>query len=1043
MKSLKLAKIMKCEIYISCSPERDWNVKKTSKFTSLKTGVAPVVLGMTMLATPALAQEASADASDVIVVTGSRIPQPNLEGPSPVTTVSAQDLKLQGVTRVEDMLNSLPQVFAGQASTLSNGATGTATVDLRGLGSTRTLVLVNGRRLMPGDPSSSAADLNAVPEFLVKRVEVLTGGASSTYGADAVAGVVNFIMDRDFTGLRADAQYSFYQHSNSNDITPPLLDARRNAGFSGFDYPTGSVTDGETVNASLGFGTKFADDRGHLTTYFSYRKVKPVLQSNRDYSACTIQNRNATDLQCGGSSTSAPGNALIFEDGGTSSTFYQIGPDRTLIPGRTRYNFAPTNYYQRPDERYSAGFFADYEISDAVKPYMEFMFMDDRSVAQIAPSGDFGNTLSINCDNPTLSAQALETICNPSNLITGFLGTFPLTAVTNPDGEAGPVDFIDPTTGETYNRAFFQLLRRNVEGGPRQADLQHTAYRGTIGVKGDLSPAWSYDAYYQYGRTNYGQTYSNEFSVARLTNALDIVEGPNGPICRVTRAGTDPNCVPYDLFSGQISQAALNYVSGIGFQRGTVSEQIASGSITGLLGEYGVKSPWSDNGVAINVGAEYRRSSLDLKTDTAFQTGDLTGQGAPTLPISGRVTVKELFGEASVPIVSDSFIKDMTFTTGYRHSSYDVNGAGVNNSFKTDTYKFGLELAPISDIRFRAGYNRAVRAPNIQELFAATFVGLSGSSDPCAGFTITADDVGCLAQGLSVGQKVTGNPAGQYNALLGGNPNLKPEKATTKSFGVIFQPGFLPRFSMTVDYFDIKVKNAIQAFGADAIVNDCANTARELSCSLVNRNPVSGSLWLDSSGYITNLPSNIGGVHTAGVDVNANYSHEVGKLGTVAINLIGTYLDKYVVDNGLSEVYDCAGLYGSSCGVPAPKWRHKARLSWNLPNGIGLSGQWRYFGGVDIDFTSPSATLAGNYDAFNARIGAKSYFDLTATFKFADKFKFTLGANNILDSEPPLVGSGRADGTRNPCGSGCNGNTYPAVYDALGRYIYAGVSFDF
>lgn len=1011
---------------------------------TLNASVAPVVLGVAMLASPAFAQSAEEGAGgDTIVVTGSRIPQPNLEGPSPVTTVTTQDIKLQGVTRIEDMLNSLPQVFASQASTISNGATGTATVDLRGLGSSRTLVLVNSRRLMPGDPGSSAADLNAVPEFLVKRVEVLTGGASSTYGADAVAGVVNFIMDREFTGLRAEAQYSFYQHSNRNDITPPLLDARRNAGFSGFGYPAGSVTDGAAINASIGLGTKFAEDRGHLTAYISYRKVNPVLQSNRDYSACTVQNANATVLQCGGSSTSAPGNALIFEDGGTSSTFYQIGPNRTLIPGRTRYNFAPTNYYQRPDERYSAGFFADYEISDAIKPYMEFMFMDDRSIAQIAPSGNFGNTLTINCDNPTMSAQALATVCNPSNLVTGFLGSFPLTSVTNPDSSASAVNFIDPTTGGAYNRAFFQLLRRNVEGGPRQADLQHTSYRSTIGVKGDISPVWSYDAYYQYGRTVYAQTYSNEFSLSRLTNAMDVVQGPNGPICRVTRAGADPNCAPYDLFSGTISPAALNYVAGIGFQRGTVSEQIVSGSVTGLLEDYGIKSPWSDNGVAINIGGEYRRGSLDLKTDQAFSTGDLTGQGAPTLPISGSLSVNEIFGEASVPLVSDSFIKDLTFTTGYRHSSYSVSGAGVDNSFKTNTYKFGLEFAPVSDIRFRAGYNRAVRAPNIQELFATTFVGLAGSSDPCAGLPITAADVGCLAQGLRVGQRVTGNPAGQYNALLGGNPNLQPETATTKSLGVIFQPSFLERFSMTVDYFDIKVANAIQAFGADAIVNDCANTARALSCALVKRNPVSGSLWLDSSGFTTNLPGNIGGVKTAGVDVNANYSVEVGSAGMVSMNLIGTYLDKYVVDNGLSEVYDCAGLFGSTCGVPAPKWRHKARLSWNLPNGIGLSGQWRYFGPVSIDFTSPSATLAGNFDALNARIGAKSYFDLTATFRFADKFRFSVGANNILDSEPPLVGSGRADGTRSPCGTGCNGNTYPAVYDALGRYIHAGISFDF
>lgn len=1027
---------------------------KKTRISNLKNATAPLALGLALLSTPVFAQDETAAADDAsadepIIVTGSRIPQPNLEGMSPVTTVTNQDFKLQGTTRVEDLLNTLPQVFAGQASTLSNGADGTATVDLRGLGPTRTLVLVNGRRLMPGDPSSSAADLNAIPSSIVKRVEVMTGGASSVYGADAVAGVVNFIMDRDFTGIRIDGQYSIYQHTNRNDITPPLLDARRNAGFSGFNYPTGSVADGGTVDASIAFGTDFQDGKGHITAYASYRKVNPVLQSNRDYSACTIQNANATTLQCGGSSTSAPGNFILYDSG--TSTFFQVGPNRTFIPGRTRYNFAPTNYFQRPDERYTAGVFADYEISDSLKPYMEFMFMDDRSVAQIAPSGDFGNTLTINCDNPLLSAQQLSIICDGENLVNGFLGNYPLTAGGGNPG--APRVFIDPTTGNPYFKAFLQPLRRNVEGGPRQADLQHTSYRGVFGMKGDLGSAWSYDAYYQYGRTNYQQVYSNEFSTTRLNRALDVVDDPRvagvQPICRSVLDGTDPRCVPYDTFAvGQVSQAALDYLNATGFQRGLVSQQVASLAFTGLLGEYGVKTPWADSGLAINVGAEYRKDKLDLQTDLAFQTGDLTGQGAPTLPVSGSYNVKELFGEAQFPIVSGGFIEDLTLSAGYRYSKYNVSNG---RSFSTDTYKFGIEFAPISDIRFRAGYNRAVRAPNLQELFAAQFVGLDGSTDPCAGFVITAANVGCLAQGLTVGQRVAGNPAGQYNGLLGGNQNLNPEKATTKSLGLILQPRFLPGFSATIDYYDIKLRDAIQGFGSDAIVNTCTASPTVEVCSLIHRNPVNGSLWLTSDGYIQNLQTNIGGLHTSGVDVNVNYSRQIGEAGTLGLSLVGTYIDQFKVDNGISEIYDCAGYYGSTCSngtgtpsAPTPKWRHKARLSFNMPNGIGLSAQWRYFGAVKVDFSSPNSTLAGAYDPFSAKLKAQSYFDLAATAKITDSYVFRIGVQNLLDKTPPLVSSGRADGTLNQCPTGpCNGNTYPAVYDALGRYIYAGVTLDF
>ena len=266
-----------------------------------------LLVGASLLATPALAQDTggtnvsnptgpaeaqptpttSAEGENVqqdqdIIVTGTRIPQPNLESSAPVTVVTNQDLKLQGVTKVEDLLNSLPSVFAAQSSSLSNGATGTATVDLRGLGARRTLVLVNGRRLTPGDPSSSTADLNFIPSAIVKRVEVLTGGASSTYGADAVAGVVYFIMDTNFNGIRFDGQYSFYQHNNGSKVTPSILRARQAQGLPGYAFPKSSVIDGQTFDGTVSIGTGFDDNRGHALAYFGYRKALPVLQARRD-----------------------------------------------------------------------------------------------------------------------------------------------------------------------------------------------------------------------------------------------------------------------------------------------------------------------------------------------------------------------------------------------------------------------------------------------------------------------------------------------------------------------------------------------------------------------------------------------------------------------------------------------------------------------------------------------------------------------------------------------------------------------------------------
>ena len=989
-----------------------------------------------------------------IIITGTRIPQPNLTSAAPVTVVTNQDVKLSGSSRIEDVLNQLPSVQANQGAGVSNGATGTASVDLRDLGPKRTLVLINGRRLVPGDPNSTsqAADLNFIPSSLIKRVDVLTGGASSVYGADAVAGVVNFIMDTGFTGVRFDGQYSFYQHNNKCPTIPTsaanggtvcgVLNARANAGFTGYSYPKGSVADGGNFDGTVSIGAAFDDNRGHAMAYFGYRKVNPILQQRRDYAACGLQ--GAGNITCGGSATSAEGNVLIFSS--STSTFFTFGPNRTLRHGATRFNFNPTNYFQRPDERYTAGAFADYEISPAIHPYMEFMFMNDHTLAQIAPSGDFGNTFTINCDNPLMSAQARGIVCAPGNVINGFLGTFPLaqSAPFNPNPGNAPLVFTDGQ-GTPYNIGYFNLLRRNVEGGPRIADLTHTEWRGVVGSRGDLSKAWSYDAYFQYGRTDYSQVYRNEFSASRLRNALNVTTDTRAgsptlgqPICRSVLDQSDPNCVPYDIF-GTPSAAAINYLNVFGVITGQTSEQIADANMTGALGEYGIQTPWSDEGVGVNFGTEYRKESLTLNPDQEFQTGDLTGQGAPTLPVSGNFRVLEAFGEMQLPIIRHSFIEELSLSAGYRKSWYKL---GTGRSFNTNTYKLSAEFAPIKDVRFRAAYNRAVRAPNIQELFAPQFVGLDGATDPCAGHAIAATEFGCLAQGLVVGQSTPENPAQQYNGFLGGNPDLNPEKATTKTLGVVLQPRFVPRLAATVDWYDIKVKSAIQGFGADAILNNCINnttaTVVAPSCAFVHRNPA-GSLWLTSTGFVTDLPHNVGSVETRGVDGNVSYSYRFGTVGTLSLGFNGTWVDKFIINDGLNPAYNCAGLYGATCGNPLPKWRHKLRATFQLPNGIGISGQWRYVGKVSHERNSSDVVLAGAPPVLSDHVKAQNYFDLASTFTVGDHYNLRIGVNNILDKTPPLFSSSAGS-----CAAVfCNGNTYPGVYDTLGRYIYAGASLNF
>jgi iron complex outermembrane receptor protein len=774
------------------------------------------------------------------------------------------------------------------------------------------------------------------------------------------------------------------------------------------------------------------------------------LQASRDYSFCSLAARTAAqgglgsgtpprDFNCGGSSTSATG--TFFTNVGTFQT-----QGNQFVPGRTLFNFGPYNFYQRPDERYTFGTFAEYEIAPGAKPYLEAMFMNDTSNSQIAPSGDFFNTTTINCDNPLLSTQQFNTICVPGNT------------------------FVD---GNNVTQAIAYTGRRNVEGGGRADHLEHTAWRIVAGMKGDLLRGLSYDAYYQFGTTRLSQVYQNDFSVTRLRRALDVVADANGnPVCRSVLDGTDPACVPYNIFqTGGVTQAALDYLQIPLIQRGHVDETVANANFTLEGGEYGLQTPWSDRGVGLNVGAEYRKESLITEPDAEFQAGDGAGQGAPTLPVQCRngvpVTqggpcsfdVREAFAEVQIPIVSHSFIEEFTITGGYRYSDYKI----ADNHNSTNTYKIEAELAPVRDIKFRAGYNRAVRAPNVVELFTQQFVGLGGTVDPCAGAAVGGLVNGftaaqCANTGVTAAQfgNIQPNSANQYNALFGGNVNLKPETADTYTAGVVLQPRWVPGLALTADYFDIKIKDLIGTLPFQTILGTCVSTGNPTLCALVNRAPGNGSLWLTPAGFVQTTNINVGGESTKGFDFNGSYAHKFGGMGTLNISFVGTLLDTLIFDTGVNPgttgqngTYDCAGLYGNTCGTPNPKYRHKLRVGFTLPNGLGISGQWRYFSKVKNDLLSNDCDITGNTNAAggcigpgtpapaNAEIKAQSYFDLALTARVADKLSLRIGANNLLDKSPPIVGGEVANA---PFG---NGNTYPQVYDALGRFLFAGVTVNF
>ncbi|HEY0683972.1 MAG TPA: TonB-dependent receptor [Steroidobacter sp.] len=979
---------------------------------SLRRAVQYVLLtsATAAVAFPTYAQDAENESIQEVVVTGSRISSPNMASISPVSSVSAEDIKVQGSTRIEDIMNRLPQVFAAQGSNVSNDSDGTATVNLRGLGSNRTLVLVNGRRLGPGDPNSEtfAADLNQIPTALVQRVEVLTGGASSVYGADAVGGVVNFIMDTKFEGVKIEANYSFYEHENDNAVASII---GRTA-----ELPDDSVRGGYAKDFAIVMGSNFADDKGNATFYATYRDVDAVLQGEYDYSSCTLNSGDT--FSCGGSGTSFPARFRPVNDAGVTQGSYTLNPTTGALQTGTAapYNFGPLNYYQRPDERYTAGVFTSLEVSEKAEVYGEFMFMRDTSVAQIAPSGVFGDTFTVHCSNPLWSAAQFNAFCGSQGLS------------------------VNDTVGITVNR-------RNVEGGGRQQELQHTSYRTVFGVRGDINDAWTYDAYGQYGTTSADSVYMADLSISRTGRALDVVTDPTtgSPVCQSVLDGTDTTCVPYNIWTlNGVTPDALAYVQNPLLARGSVDERVVNASVTGDLTDYGVKLPSADSGVIVNVGLEWREEKSAYLPDGSYQTGDGAGQGGATLPLAGGYNVKEIFTEARVPLVSDkAFVQSLSAELGYRYSDYSTD-------WNTDTYKFGVEYSPIEDIRLRASYQNAVRVPNVADLFNVQQVGLRGTVDPCAGDDPVLTLEQCARTGVTSGTygNIEANPAAQYNGFIGGNTEVEPETAKTFSFGVALQPSFAPGLRVQIDYFDIKIEDAIQNPNADFTLLLCALNGDPALCSKIQRD-VNGSLFETDQGFVVDTLENIGEIRTKGFDFDASYGLPVGSLGDIQFAFTGTLLDSYEVTPQPGVTYDCAGLYGSVCtsgnpnGAPLSEWKHKMSATWNTPwSGLSLTLGWRYLDEVKRDaedsneFLAFLGTATGTLPT-DSRLGSRSYVDLSAAMTLAERYTFRLGANNLLDKDPPLNGS-----TTCPTGP-CNGNTWPQAYDALGRQIFMTATVEF
>jgi outer membrane receptor protein involved in Fe transport len=940
-------------------------------------------------AAPATPAASTAPANvGTIVVTGTRIQSQTVTASSPVAEVNAEEFSYAGATRIDDLVNQYPQMNPVFDDLQNNPSLGYPTLDLRGLGPQRTLVLVDGNRLPPG--ASIFPDITIIPSFLVKRVDILTGGASAVYGSDAVAGVVNFILDTDFEGVKFGAGISAYRHDNRNSYMQGLEAAR------GFNAPNGdSGFEGVSKNIDMAIGGSFADGAGHAMAWLSWRQNDSLFQASRDYSACAL---NAAGTRCGGSATNAAGDFYIYQFNadytsytGTSASLNSDGSWNNHYGAP--FNYAPLNYYQRPDTRYNFGVSVKYDVNEHFKPYMETMYSNRRSSTELAPSGAFFTKINIQCDNPLVG-----TLC--SDL--GF----------------------DSTSGVPLG---VYVAKRNVEGGNRHTDQETSQFRVVAGAEGSINDNWSYNASFLYGHVSNSSVGINDFLTDRIAQAL--LGCP---------AGSFSGCVLYNVWQpGGVTAAAAHALQGTSTTITAADLTSFNAYVTGDTG-WGFGSAKGDT-VSLVFGTEWRHDTYDFTADTNSQEGNFAGSGGPALPLSGATTVKEIFGETSVPVYKgDGFVKSFGLEAGYRLSDYNLSG-------KAHTYKLGFS-ADMGTFRVRGGYNRAVRAPNTGELFSTQQIALFGGSDPCSGANPTFTQAQCANTGVSASQygHIAANPAGQYNQFIGGNTNLGPEKADTYTFGFVITP--IQDLTVTVDYYDIKLTDTIATIGASTILRFCGLTGNQFLCDKVHRNATFGDLWRGSdpatSGYVENLTDNFGEQHNRGIDLGASYNWDAFG-GRMSAMIQGTYLleNQYNPLPGVNSaaIYDCAGEVNSAC--QSPTWRHIASLRYSKDR-YSLNLRWRYYGQMDYVDQTTGAPLTqdkllcdqslGGGCLGNGGLSAANYFDLSASVNLGETTDLTFGVNNIADKEPPLVGVNEA----------LNGNA-PGGYDQLGRYFFANITFKY
>ncbi len=968
---------------------------RASRLLGRPASTSLLALTVAMQVSPAMAQDtaaaapaATAEAGDeAIIVTGSRIARPEIQSSAPIAVIGYEEVLRDGSQNVSDLLNELPQVGIGSTRTNTNfltTGTGIATVNLRGLNSNRTLTLVNGRRFVSGFGGSTAVDLNNIPTDLVERVEIVTGGNSAVYGSDAVAGVVNFVLRDRFEGFSVRAQSSI---TEEGDNARAFLSA--------------------TVGTTFG-----ADDRGNVILNFSWDKDEGLRSADRAISA-----QDCAGTVCGPASYSTYASQGRFELRGAN------GRPRAILPGnnslftfdrtasnRLTYGF-PTGFganrnaerlISTPLQRYLVTGIANYRISENVTAFAEATFARTQSNSSIEPL-----------------ALASEDIGFDIPITNPFLPTAVATAIAAANADANPDN----------NVTSIGFRRRQNDVFDRSNFARRDTWRAVAGLRGDIAGRYNWEASYVYGHLN-DYTSSEDVDSGRYRNALDAIRvGPGNVVgtdivCRSESARAD-GCIPINIFGANtVDPRAAAYVqaSAPKYADITNEQHVLTGSISGPL-----FAIWGGD-VTAAIGGEYRSESAVDDRDPLTNSGGNSGNQQADL--AGSFDVWELFGEVSVPLLSDlPFARSLTLEGQVRYSDYSTVGSVFS-------WNVGAVWEPVQGLRFRGVYAVANRAPDISELFSQPGETFAGVNDPCDGVTATNNPggVGAACRAIpGVAAAIAANGVFSYtladvqgiNGFIGGNLNLNEETAKTLTLGMVVTPRQVPGLELTVDYFDIRIDDAIQALGRQTSIDSCLESGLEIYCRYVIRDRATGFIQTVNSQQL-----NLAAIQVRGIDVGLRYNRRLNWIGDDRLNLSVRYtylMDNKVQSDPASPVQDFATTFGRSFS------HHSARATLNYTiDNITVGWATQFLSGAPYVFNFISANP--DLEALNQ---VRDYWmhDVNLQVDAGENLTLYLNVDNVFDTKPQYI-----PGT--PFGTPTGLETAPD-FDLFGRRFTAGVRFRF